>query len=92
MEKSINRAEPDDVETLDMILDFSHHFSQEEIIRIAVLPEEADTASFVLAHFNRKHEVIYIQVCPNIAEIDIIIAALEEAKRRMIAYSKQDAA
>jgi hypothetical protein len=82
-----NRTEPDSRETLDLEPAFCHEWNDKEYLRIAVLPEDArgpeGTLSLQVVHFNKKYEVTAAQACLTLEEIDLVISALLEAKKRM---------
>ena len=82
-----NCAEPGDIETLDLQVQRPGELSMVEYIRIAVIEEDvraSGVASLVMSQFRRAPpEMRYCQSHITAAEIDEIIAALQEAKRRM---------
>ena len=91
IKKTVDRTEPDSVETLDLETAFCHEHNSREYVRIAVLPKdvigENGTLSFFIVHFDKDWKCSGSQACLNLEEIDLLIGALLEAKRRMLALN-----
>lgn len=87
IEKGVNLAEPSDIETLNLATIDVHSWNSIEYVRIGVLQKDASgpngTVSFTLVQFDSKHLAKALQANLTYAEIDIVIDALEEAKKRM---------
>ena len=87
MEPSVNHAEPNDLETLNMCTAHIHTWNSVEYVRIAVLPEDASgpngTISFVLVQFHKNGECKDAQAMLTKQEIDVVIKGLQDAKERM---------
>jgi hypothetical protein len=85
--KTVSRAEPQDLESLDLETAYRHDHNSVEYVRIAVLPEEGGgpqgVCSFVLVQFGKDWMCKVLQACLLTSEIDMVIAGLQEAKRRM---------
>lgn len=86
-----DRTEPGNVETLDLEPSFCHEHNAKEYVRIAVLPEDAigenGTLSFYIVHFDENWKCSGSQACLKLQEIDLVVNALLEAKRRMLALN-----
>ena len=86
-----DRTEPDSIETLDLEPAFRHRWNSKEYLRIAVIPEDASgeqgTLSLQVIHFDNKYKVTAAQACLTLAEIDLVINGLLEAKKRMQALN-----
>lgn len=82
-----NRAEPGDVETLNIRTEFTHSHNKEEYVLIGVVPLEAGTrngvVSLVLSHFDKKFMPSGAQACLTLEEVDMVIGGLTLAKFRM---------
>jgi len=87
MKPSINHAEPDDLETLNMCTAHIHPWNSVEYVRIGVLPKDASgpngTISFVLVQFNKDGSCKDAQAMLNKQEIGVVIKGLQDAKERM---------
>ena len=86
-----NHTEPDSIETLDLEPSFCHEWNAKEYVRIAVLPEDAEgengTLSLYIVHFDKDWKCSGSQACLTLQEIDLVVNALLEAKRRMQSLS-----
>ena len=82
-EMTVNRTEPDSIETLDLEPSFCHGWNSKEYIRIGIIPDENNTASLVSVHFDKNWRVLATQICLTLDEIDLVISGLVEAKKRM---------
>lgn len=82
-----NRAEPGDIETLNIKTEFTHSHNKEEHVLIGVVPLEAETrngvVSLVLSHFDKEFKPHGIQACLTLNELDMVIGGLTLAKFRM---------
>ena len=86
-EPSVNHAEPDDMETLNMYTAHIHPWNSVEYVRIAVLPKDASglngTISLVLVQFHKDGKCKHAQAMLDKQEIDVVIKGLQDAKERM---------
>ena len=91
IEPSINHAEPDDAETLNMRTAFEHDWNDIEYVRIGVLEKDATgtdgTVSFQLVQFGNDYKCKSLQANLSKKEIDVVIEGLMEAKKRMDKYN-----
>ena len=91
IEPSVNHAEPDDMETLNMCTAFTHDWNTIEYVRVGVLEQDATgddgTISFQLVQFNKDSKCKVLQTNLSVAEIDVVIEGLDEAKKRMAALN-----
>lgn len=93
IERGVNLKEPGDIETLNLATLDCHSWNDIEYVRIGVLEEDArgpnGTVSFQLVQFDRDHiaGAKSLQANLTLAEIDIVIEGLQEAKRRMEAIN-----
>jgi hypothetical protein len=89
-----DRTEPDSIETLDLEPSFCHEWNSKEYLRIAVDPEdgkgENGTLSLVVVYFDKDWKCKSIQSCLTMQEIDLVINALIESKKRMQSLNTQD--
>lgn len=74
--------EPEGIETLDMQPAHCHSWNEKEYVRVGV-PEPGDLISLVIAHFGVDWKPHVLQALLTAAEADELIAALQEAKRRL---------
>lgn len=89
-----NRAEPGDIETLNITTKFIHDLNEKEAVLIAVVPKDASTpngtASLQLLHREKTLRLSMIQVCLSLEEIEMVIGGLTLAKFRMEILQMQD--
>ena len=87
IESSVNHAEPDDMETLNMCTAFVHDWNTIEYVRVGVLEKDAagddGTISFQLVQFSKESKCKVLQANLSMAEIDVVIDGLNKAKTRM---------
>lgn len=87
IEKGVNLAEPSDIETLNLATINVHEWNEIEYVRIGCLAQDMTgpdgTVSFQLVQFGPKYIVKALQANLTYAEIDLVIAGLEEAKKKM---------
>ena len=76
--------EPSGIETLDMQPAYCHSWNEKEYVRVGV-PEPGDLISLVIVHFapGPDWQPTGLQVVLTADEADELIAALQEAKRRI---------
>ena len=78
------------IETLDLNYSQIHDWNEKEHLRIGVVPEKAKltdgTISFVISHFDKEGNCKSLQACLKEDEIDMIIAGLQKAKKRLVKY------
>ena len=86
--RSVNLAEPDDIETLNMATAYIHRWNDIEYVRIGVLSGDASgqdgTISFQLVQFNKDQQCKALQANLDFSEIGVVIEGLEEARTRML--------
>lgn len=88
IQKGVNLAEPSDIETLNLATIRVHDWNDIEYVRIGCLAQDMSgpdgTVSFQLVQFSKKkYTVKSLQANLTYDEIDVVIAGLEEAKKRM---------
>ena len=86
--------EPAGIETLDLEPAHIHSWNEKEYVRIGVVPEDASlpngTISLLLVQFDKDR--IQCKACQAMltaAEIDLVVAGLQEARRRMAALNEE---
>ena len=88
-----NHTEPDTIETLDLETAYFHPYNAVEYVRIGVIQEEAigekGVISLMLVQFSGDWKCKDLQASLTEIEIDLVIAGLQEAKRRMLEYKAQ---
>ena len=91
LKQTRNHTEPNSIETLDLEPAFCHEWNAKESVRIAVLPKNAvgenGTLSLYIVHYDENWNFSGLQACLKLQEIDLVVIALLEAKRRMLALN-----
>ncbi len=90
MRTTTNRAEPGDIETLNIETKFTHDSNHQEKVMIAVVPTQPEVVSLVIAHLDSKYKSSVIQACLSLEEIEMMIDGLTLAKLRMEILQMQD--
>lgn len=95
IERGVNLAEPSDIETLNLATINVHEWNEIEYVRIGCLAQDMTgpdgTVSFQLVQFRAEDmHCKALQANLTYAEIDIVIDALGEAKKRMEKFQKAE--
>jgi len=82
-----NRAEPGDIETLNIKTKFVHNFNEDEAVFIGVVPESTSkpdgTISLILVQHNKNYIPTSLQACLTLEEASLVIDGLTLARLRM---------
>ena len=82
-----NRAEPGDIETLNIKTKSVHDFNEDEAIFIGVVPKDAGkangTVSLILAQHSKDYISTVLQACLTLEEVEMVINGLTLATFHM---------